>query len=132
MRLLFPPSPPRQPCAVAQPFGSRSWAYVPLLGLLAAVALEPEGLSAAMMPDAVRIPVIKEHPGDIPPDAALFRHGTHATFVCAVCHPATFPAYPLGFTHKEMNEGRFCATCHDGKASTAIAEMTCEACHAKP
>ena len=68
----------------------------------------------SMMPDSVRIPIVKQHPGGAPPDAALFQHGRHDNFSCAVCHPDAFPMWRAGFTHADMNTGRFCGMCHDG------------------
>ena len=84
---------------------------------------------AISMPDSVRIPIVEPHPEGAPQAPALFRHGRHDSFSCAACHPATFPEWRAGFTHQDMNDGRFCGTCHDGSAATAINTYACEDCH---
>jgi c(7)-type cytochrome triheme protein len=86
--------------------------------------------NASSMPDAVRIPIVKPHPRGAPSAAARFRHSTHAQQGCYACHPGIFPRYPLGFTHAEMNEGRYCGSCHDGSGARSVLEMNCETCHA--
>lgn len=100
------------------------------LGLFALGLLIADWPSVATtMPDAVRIPVVKPHGKGPQEPPALFRHSLHSAASCVVCHPGLFPRYRLGFTHAEMNDGRFCATCHDGRAATAINDYKCEACH---
>jgi c(7)-type cytochrome triheme protein len=81
------------------------------------------------MPDAVRIPIVSPHPQGAPQAAALFRHGTHSQSNCYGCHPGLFPRYPLGFTHADMNQGSFCAGCHNGQGAQPISAMACEKCH---
>lgn len=83
----------------------------------------------SMMPDSVRIPIVKQHPEGAPADAALFRHGRHDNYSCAVCHPAVFPTWRAGFTHADMSAGRYCGMCHDGEAASATESMSCEGCH---
>ena len=85
--------------------------------------------SGAAMPDAVRIPIVTPTPGRVPAAAALFRHGTHAQFSCYGCHPSLFPRERVGFTHADMQAGRFCGACHDGRGAFAIADAECESCH---
>jgi c(7)-type cytochrome triheme protein len=82
------------------------------------------------MPDAVRIPIVTPTPGRTPAAAALFRHGTHGQFSCMGCHPSIFPRERVGFTHADMQAGRFCGACHDGRGAFAIADAACEECHA--
>ena len=52
---------------------------------------------------------------------------------CADCHPKTW-AMKKGATMKmaDMNEGKFCGSCHDGKkAFKANDEANCGKCHQK-
>jgi c(7)-type cytochrome triheme protein len=97
-----------------------------LLGVAASLGL---AWPTAAMPDAVRIPIVTPAPGRIPAAAALFRHGTHGQFTCYACHPSLFPKERVGFTHADMQTGRFCAACHDGAGAFAIADAPCERCH---
>lgn len=98
--------------------------------VVSAVALGLFAPPSWAMPDVVRIPIVSPH-GDGPQaPAARFRHGRHAQATCNACHPSLFPRYPLGFTHADMNQGRFCAACHNGSGSPAIADYSCEDCHA--
>lgn len=103
------------------------WAGVGCLVVAAALTLSWR--TALSMPDAVRIPIVKPHPQGAPPDAALFRHGRHDQFDCSTCHPSLFPMWKAGFTHAEMDEGRFCGTCHDGIAAPDVRGADCESCH---
>ncbi len=99
-----------------------------LCGLAVAAAI---GLvvPTSAMPDAVRIPIVTPTPGRVPAAAALFRHGTHAQFGCYGCHPSIFPRERVGFTHADMQSGRFCGACHDGAGAFAIPDVACETCH---
>lgn len=100
--------------------------YVLLLGVLVG------GPALALgMPDTVRIPIVRPHgPGD-PQDAALFSHWEHDTYMCVSCHPSTFPQRRVGFTHDDMNAGRFCGSCHDGRVAFGPKDkgVECETCH---
>ena len=108
----------------------RAMSALGVAGCLAvAVALTLVWRPARSMPDAVRIPIVEPHPPGAPPDAARFLHGRHDQFSCSACHPALFPKWRAGFTHRDMNEGRFCGVCHDGSAAQAIASMECLSCH---
>jgi c(7)-type cytochrome triheme protein len=97
--------------------------------LLVAGALALWWRPVLSMPDAVRIPIVEPHPKGAPPDAALFRHGRHDQFTCAACHPGLFPQWRAGFTHFDMNEGRFCGACHDGTAAFDVRTADCKDCH---
>lgn len=102
-----------------------------LLALGAAIAAAPALLRApAAMPDAVRIPIVREHPQGAP--AALFRHSNHTNFMCHSCHPALFPSARVGFTHDDLRAGRYCASCHNGHVAWAIDGAACERCHTAP
>jgi c(7)-type cytochrome triheme protein len=81
------------------------------------------------MPNAIRIPVVEPHPNGFPAAAALFRHSSHAQLSCYACHPGVFPRHRLGFTHQQMEGGRFCAACHEGHGAFEMAGAPCERCH---
>ena len=83
------------------------------------------------VPERVRIPHVREHGAGNPPDSALFSHWAHDTFTCVSCHPSTFPQRKLGFTHSDMEAGRFCENCHDNRHAFAPKDkkIKCETCH---
>jgi c(7)-type cytochrome triheme protein len=97
----------------------------------AAFAFASWAAPAWTAPDAVRIPMKAERDKGDPPDAALFSHWEHNRFYCYSCHPSVFPQRRLAFTHDDMDEGRFCGTCHDGKRafSPDDDDIECETCH---
>src|SRR5262245_5546517 len=86
-------------------------------------------LAGMAVPDRIRIPKAKEHPPGTPQDSGLFSHWSHGTYRCYSCHPSVFPQSVIGFTHMDMNEGRFCGHCHDGREAKAITAHRCETCH---
>jgi c(7)-type cytochrome triheme protein len=67
--------------------------------------------------------------------AAIFRHSTHLAFGgvrCVACHPAPFSIlHPVRRTsHDEMNAGRSCGSCHDGRSAFATTgDQNCAVCH---
>jgi c(7)-type cytochrome triheme protein len=70
------------------------------------------------------------------PGAVVFQHTTHvvlARWSCLGCHPAPFRMLKptLEPTHAEMDAGRECGLCHNGRDAfpTSDAEA-CERCHA--
>ena len=94
-------------------------------GLLA-IALSSVAVGAAF-PAVLRIP--RKNAGVTAPPPATFSHRTHQTFGCYACHPTVFPQAPVGFTHAEMREGKFCSRCHDSHGSFAIENAQCARCH---
>jgi c(7)-type cytochrome triheme protein len=53
---------------------------------------------------------------------------------CADCHPAVFKMKKGGdaITMKDINDGKFCGTCHNGtKAFSAKDAANCAKCHKK-
>jgi c(7)-type cytochrome triheme protein len=94
---------------------------------LAVACLSPVVLAAAF-PAVLRIP--RQSPGaSAVPPRALFSHRTHGDFGCYACHPSVFPQAPVGFTHAQMRDARFCGRCHDGTTSFAIEGAPCGRCH---
>jgi c(7)-type cytochrome triheme protein len=100
-----------------------------LLGVLLFVSA-----SVLALPAEVRVPVVKEHGKADPPEPGVFSHWQHDQFLCFSCHPSLFPRARKGFTHDEMDDGKFCGACHDGRTAfpTSGARATCKSsCHAK-
>jgi c(7)-type cytochrome triheme protein len=69
---------------------------------------------------------------DVPP--AFFPHWVHQMqFKCAACHNELFKmkagANPV--TMDELQEGRWCGTCHNGKDAFVSNLDTCGRCHRK-
>jgi c(7)-type cytochrome triheme protein len=99
------------------------------MALLALTALALP-LASFAIPATVRIPRAKQARPFAPPARALFSHRGHEPLRCFQCHPNLFPQAQLAFTHADMDQGRFCAGCHDGGAAPAGATYSCEGCHA--
>jgi len=80
------------------------------------------------LPRAIVYARAKDSPGPV-----VFSHGTHVAIAgnkCTGCHPAPFRMLkPVGrMTHDDMNAGRSCGVCHDGKSATSVQD-DCEHCH---
>jgi c(7)-type cytochrome triheme protein len=65
--------------------------------------------------------------------AVLFSHRTHVEIAgnkCLGCHPAPFRMLrpERRVTHQEMEAGRLCGACHDGKTASGVRD-DCEHCH---
>jgi c(7)-type cytochrome triheme protein len=103
-----------------------------LLVSLAAVSLTAVALTAVALPERVRIPKLQPHPPGTPAAAAAFSHGRHAAMACYTCHPGIFPQALLGFSHREMKQGRYCGACHGAGGARSIDKMACGECHAEP
>jgi c(7)-type cytochrome triheme protein len=98
-----------------------------LLGALLLVSA-----SVLAVPAEVQVPIVKEHGNADPPEAGVFSHWQHDQYFCFTCHPALFPRARRGFTHDQMDEGKFCGACHDGRTAppTSGAKATCKSsCH---
>jgi c(7)-type cytochrome triheme protein len=104
----------------------RALGRVLALSLVCASAL---ALGAAF-PARVRIPPRDPAaPRSVP--AVWFSHRGHQSFGCYACHPSTFAQEPIGFTHQEMRQRRFCGQCHDGDTAFAIESAPCVRCHVR-
>ena len=102
--------------------GRRRWWALALGSALVATPI-----LAVNAPQDVRLPQLKARSK---PPPALFSHWQHNELQCFACHPSTFPQGLVGFTHKEMQAGGYCGSCHDGRSVTAIKAMRCGDCHA--
>ena len=101
------------------------------LGFIAAfVVLAATSISvlAVAVPDVVRIP---HKDAATPMPNARFSHRGHAQYQCYSCHPSVFPQMRESFTHTDMEEGRYCARCHNVGAAPAVKSYACEVCHAR-
>jgi c(7)-type cytochrome triheme protein len=98
-------------------------------GRLVAVvaALGPLPLLAVHAPQRLRIQPLEARPAGPPP--AVFSHWAHDRLGCYACHPGIFPQAPQGFTHQQMQAGRACGACHDGRGAQAVSALRCEDCH---
>jgi c(7)-type cytochrome triheme protein len=85
--------------------------------------------SDGAMPATIRIPIVRAHGKGDPAAAALFSHWSHGELNCFACHPSLFPQALVGFTHDDLDAGRYCAACHDGKSAWAVDDQECKACH---
>lgn len=101
-----------------------------LLGALL-LAVHPLAISAATYGD---ITFERKAAGmdDVPP--AVFPHWVHQMqFKCAACHNELFKmkagAHPV--TMDELQAGRWCGTCHNGKDAFVSTFDTCGRCHRK-
>ena len=72
------------------------------------------------------------------PGVVVFSHTAHVDErrpSCTTCHPRLFRILQKGaptpdgprITHEQMEAGRQCGTCHDGKAARGLED--CAACH---
>lgn len=86
--------------------------------------------AAVAVPDVVRIPRANPE-SQLPLPNAQFSHRRHSQYQCYACHPSLFPQAPLGFTHDDMDAGRFCGHCHDNETAPAPKQYACEVCHAR-
>jgi c(7)-type cytochrome triheme protein len=99
----------------------------PWIVLLLALLAIP--LSALAIPATLRIPRAREARPFAPAARALFSHAGHEPLRCFQCHPGLFPQSQRAFTHADMDRGRACGGCHDGRRAPAAAAYTCESCH---
>ena len=99
---------------------------LPALGLIG-VSVLVAWMSSAVA-SRVRIPQVAARAA---PPRAEFSHVEHGQLQCYTCHPSVFPQAPLGFTHAEMRQRRYCGACHDGSAAKSIGQIGCEDCHAR-
>ena len=63
---------------------------------------------------------------------AVFPHWRHRMmFTCNVCHPAIFPMKggETAVTMDDLQEGKYCGTCHNGKIAWGVGISTCARCH---
>lgn len=88
--------------------------------------------SMSRLPGELTIAPSADSPGPV-----AFRHATHVdsdTPTCTACHPREFRILKANagkrppIRHDEMEKGRQCGACHDGKKAFAMDD--CTSCHA--
>ncbi len=99
---------------------------------LAALLSVPAALLAAGLPKLPKEIALPQGPDS--PGVVTFRHESHvdpAKPECTTCHPGVFKilkttkAKPI--RHADMDKGRACGTCHDGKSASGLDD--CTTCH---
>lgn len=108
-------------------------------GLLAVAAIVVPALAGSSPPSSVMKlpPDLVFHGAKDAPAPVVFSHTLHVPFTdkCTACHPQPFRMLRPARTtlHAEMDAGRSCGICHDGKAAFATADTeSCSRCHAEP
>lgn len=103
-------------------------AVLAAVSVMAVVALLSRRVEGGM-PRTVRIPIVRPHGKGDPKEAALFSHWSHDQYACYSCHPSIFAQARYGFTHEDLDAGKFCAVCHNGKTAWSIDDAECDVCH---
>lgn len=70
-------------------------------------------------------------PADAEATPVVFKHWKHQRdFKCYSCHPGLFSKYEKAvFDHDDMDAGRYCGACHNGKLAFVPEDVDCEVCH---
>jgi c(7)-type cytochrome triheme protein len=90
----------------------------------------PPDPATLRLPAPIRFDTSKDAPTPV-----VFRHETHThpqRLQCTGCHPAQYRMLKpeRRVTHAEMDAGRSCGTCHDGKKTFATSDTDkCDSCH---
>ena len=82
------------------------------------------------LPGPIKLTRTGDSPGQV-----VFAHSSHvdpAMPACTACHPREFRILRASprrapVMHAEMDTGRYCGACHDGKKAFALDD--CAACH---
>ena len=112
---------------------SRRW-LASIAAVVISLAVAATGLAADLprLPKDFALPQGKDSPGRV-----VFSHQTHvdpAKPDCTTCHPKLFtilkqqtPRRGDPITHAQMEKGRSCGACHNGKAAHGFDD--CTSCH---
>lgn len=109
------------------------WTMVPILVAALGLAGAAPGQNLPKLPDALVLPQSPDSPGKV-----TFLHASHLGERpdCTRCHPKLFSIVKRAgtqttperrITHKNMEQGRQCGACHNGKAAFGFDD--CTACH---
>lgn len=110
-------------------YSPRAFAATLLLAVSAALLAGP----LPNLPKDIALPQGPDSPGVV-----IFRHETHVDAArpdCTTCHPTLFPilrrtassAAPAAIRHADMDKGKSCGSCHDGKSAHGLDD--CGTCH---
>jgi c(7)-type cytochrome triheme protein len=99
------------------------------------LALSP-ALLAGSLPNLPKDKALPQ--GDGSPGVVTFRHESHVDASrpdCTTCHTNLFPivkrtassAAPAAIRHADMEKGKSCGSCHDGKSAHGLDD--CATCH---
>jgi c(7)-type cytochrome triheme protein len=100
------------------------------------LALLSSALLAGTLPNLPKEKALPQ--GDGSPGVVTFRHDSHVDASrpdCTTCHPTLFPivkrtapsAAPAAIRHADMEKGKSCGSCHDGKSAHGLDD--CGTCH---
>ncbi len=107
-----------------------------LAGLVLLGASSPTPAREATQSPTLKLPADAIFERTVGADSAVvFRHGPHVALAanrCTACHPRYFrilvPTRAL--RHREMNAGRACGACHDGRQAFGVRDPgACASCH---
>ena len=119
-------------------------AFSPASFSLSGKAEEPPAAPspAAKEPTELRLPPDLEYKGAADgPGVVVFRHTTHVALTennCLACHNPPDPIFKIlrpgrHTSHEEMDAGKTCGACHDGKKGFGITDTeNCQNCHSGP
>lgn len=93
-------------------------------------------LLAGSLPNLPKEKALPQGPDS--PGVVTFRHDSHVDAArpdCTTCHPTLFPilkrtatsAAPAAIRHADMQKGKSCGSCHDGKSAHGLDD--CGTCH---
>ena len=108
---------------------TKTFPLVLLLMLAARGAAVAAQASLPRLPAALLLEKGTDSPGQV-----TFNHETHVDAekpACTVCHSREFrilkTSRRTAITHTEMDKGKYCGSCHDGKKAFAMDD--CTFCH---
>ena len=104
------------------------------LAIAAALVMCFGAVAASQDMPKLPAPIKMTRSGDSP-GQVTFNHETHVDSTapaCTTCHPGQFRILKASprrapVTHTEMDKGRYCGSCHNGKKAFALED--CTACH---
>jgi len=107
-----------------------------LLRSASALLLAALPLLAGSLPNLPKDKALPQ--GDGSPGVVTFRHASHVDAEkpdCTSCHPVLFSivkrtassAAPAAIRHADMEKGKSCGSCHDGKSAHGLDD--CGTCH---
>ena len=109
--------------------------FIAFAGSSGAAPAAPGAAPTAPQP-ALKLPPNVSYELVVGPDrAVVFSHETHVALAgnrCTACHPQTFRilAPTTHIAHGEMDAGRSCGACHDGRQAFGVRDSSaCSSCH---